>query len=1288
MRAPVYSLLGLLSLVLFASSVHAQTPVASVRSGNWSDPAMWSTGRAPGTGDAVTVSSSHTVYLDVGADTVAALNVAQGAAVRRAEGPSGLWALAVTGAIVNRGTVHVGSENNACCSQLAVHVGGDLTNNGRWEPAETRFTGTSTHTVQGDSALGGTLVVDAVAGGTPGEVVLGSDVRLNGYLRLGTSLLRLGVQTLTVQGGVNATAIEGGRVVSDGGTVHFLTGPNVSASLWSVRFDGPVTLSGVLRVGLDVVVNGVLTIAQGATIRRVEGPSGLWPLVVNGSVVNRGTVHVGSENNACCSHLAVHVGGDLTNNGRWEPAETRFTGTSTHTLRADSALGGTLVVDAVAGGTPGEVVLGSDVRLNGYLRLGDGLLRLGVHTLSVEGGSRYTAVEGGRIASDGGTVRFLAGQNSPASLWGVRFAGAVTLGGPLFVGLDIVVDGTLTLAPDAVMRRVEGASGLWPVVVNGSVINQGSVFVGSYNNPCCSQLAVHIGRSLTNTGYWEPAVTRFVGPGLHGIVSPNHRLGGSLELESPATPLAEVRFTRPFGGVVTRDFLLAEASASGTGLDSVRIVGAGNAPPSTFGNAVARTWGFEPFPASARVAFTRLTLRYTDVALGSSAEDSLQVYHSDDGGATWTRLSTASNLTRNAEANTVSLVNAPAYGMYALSARPIATSARSNVVFVVTGPERLRVGPPNRYLLTYTNLGSAPTGEFLAGLTTTNGIYVEEVVPSPERPGDAPRPLRKANFSHRSDSTHAVFYVPNLQPGEERTLVAIVRARADIQGAAHGEVPVFTDTDAYVQARASGMIAPALLWGGAVAAGAGASFVKDLWKETFTEMVNNPEDARNAPDRAFGKVANDWAGGFEKGMGELTGALQGELAGLAGKGTALDRANTLKDVADFAGALADANAEREERWRRADEGGPFGPGGNSGLGPFRVPVDYPDLPSAPAATPSPVRSWDPNEKIGPRGLGDAGFVTRFGRIPYVIRFENKKEATDAAYEIVIVDTLEADLDPETVINGATSHPIFRFTRTGNVLTWRATGIELPPNVNAPEGEGFVSFTVAARPGLPSGTRIENRATITFDLNAPIVTNTHVNTLDLSAPVTTMAALPAETTTPRLMLRWTARDSVGAGGGTTTVYASRDGGAFLPIGIAQGDSLLVDGVKGVTFRFYALTTDALGNAEQTRPALVETRFLTDTATDDAPRADAFALHAVYPNPSRGVVTVRFAVVSPEPVRLAVYDLLGRQVARIADGVLAPGQHEAVWDGRAVASGVYVVQLEQGRQRQSLRAVVAR
>jgi hypothetical protein len=50
---------------------------------------------------------------------------------------------------------------------------------------------------------------------------------------------------------------------------------------------------------------------------------------------------------------------------------------------------------------------------------------------------------------------------------------------------------------------------------------------------------------------------------------------------------------------------------------------------------------------------------------------------------------------------------------------------------------------------------------------------------------------------------------------------------------------------------------------------------------------------------------------------------------------------------------------------------------------------------------------------------------------------------------------------------------------------------------------------------------------------------------------------------------------------------------------------------------------------------------------------------------------FEVGEPAHVRLAVYDVLGREVAVLADGTFEPGRYEAAFDGRSLASGVYVV-----------------
>jgi hypothetical protein len=65
---------------------------------------------------------------------------------------------------------------------------------------------------------------------------------------------------------------------------------------------------------------------------------------------------------------------------------------------------------------------------------------------------------------------------------------------------------------------------------------------------------------------------------------------------------------------------------------------------------------------------------------------------------------------------------------------------------------------------------------------------------------------------------------------------------------------------------------------------------------------------------------------------------------------------------------------------------------------------------------------------------------------------------------------------------------------------------------------------------------------------------------------------------------------------------------------------------------------------------------------------------YPNPLTEAVTLSYALPEAGPVRLAVYDLLGREVAVLADGMQPMGRHEARLDG--LAAGVYVVRMEAG------------
>jgi hypothetical protein len=80
---------------------------------------------------------------------------------------------------------------------------------------------------------------------------------------------------------------------------------------------------------------------------------------------------------------------------------------------------------------------------------------------------------------------------------------------------------------------------------------------------------------------------------------------------------------------------------------------------------------------------------------------------------------------------------------------------------------------------------------------------------------------------------------------------------------------------------------------------------------------------------------------------------------------------------------------------------------------------------------------------------------------------------------------------------------------------------------------------------------------------------------------------------------------------------------------------------------------------------------------APPPPAFRLFQNYPNPFNPTTTISFAVpgsAASRSLSLRVYDLLGREVATLANGTYHGGLYSVVWDGRSLSSGVYICRLE--------------
>jgi len=64
---------------------------------------------------------------------------------------------------------------------------------------------------------------------------------------------------------------------------------------------------------------------------------------------------------------------------------------------------------------------------------------------------------------------------------------------------------------------------------------------------------------------------------------------------------------------------------------------------------------------------------------------------------------------------------------------------------------------------------------------------------------------------------------------------------------------------------------------------------------------------------------------------------------------------------------------------------------------------------------------------------------------------------------------------------------------------------------------------------------------------------------------------------------------------------------------------------------------------------------------------------YPNPFNPTTTISYSLVEAGKVSLTVYDLAGRQVAEVVNGLREAGTHEVTFDATGLSSGVYIYQL---------------
>ena len=73
---------------------------------------------------------------------------------------------------------------------------------------------------------------------------------------------------------------------------------------------------------------------------------------------------------------------------------------------------------------------------------------------------------------------------------------------------------------------------------------------------------------------------------------------------------------------------------------------------------------------------------------------------------------------------------------------------------------------------------------------------------------------------------------------------------------------------------------------------------------------------------------------------------------------------------------------------------------------------------------------------------------------------------------------------------------------------------------------------------------------------------------------------------------------------------------------------------------------------------------------------FDIYQNYPNPFNPATVIKYQVSNTAHVSIKVYDLIGREVAVLIDGVKQPGTYEVNFDGKNLASGIYFYKMITG------------
>lgn len=268
---------------------------------------------------------------------------------------------------------------------------------------------------------------------------------------------------------------------------------------------------------------------------------------------------------------------------------------------------------------------------------------------------------------------------------------------------------------------------------------------------------------------------------------------------------------------------------------------------------------------------------------------------------------------------------------------------------------------------------------------------------------------------------------------------------------------------------------------------------------------------------------------------------------------------------------------------------------------------------------------DPNDITGPEGVDTLKWVSVREVMDYAVRFENDPIfATSNASVVFVTVPIDDNIDPfsfrlgtmgfgDKVIEVPENSSFFQerldYSQDLGFMLDVTAGLDLPnsrffwlmetidPITGQPpsdpaagflpvndtltgSGEGFINFQCKPKSTTLTGETVDHQASIIFDLNDPLLTNTWTNTVDAFAPTTTDDPLPDTMYSNIIPFEFSVLDDPGGCGVQhTQVLLSTDNEVFQPNGLLTDiDSIALVLNWGNTYYYKIISTDLVDNSE--------------------------------------------------------------------------------------------------------------